>query len=171
MFAALGQRHVADAKELIGDLPGAIEAEQAKWLFFGGATDLRPADGRAIDAAETAALFCTEAGLWGEAEEWIARSRSLRQSDRGRKAVEARLAAHRGDHAEALRLAREALEYSKRSDRLNVRARRWRILAEVQLSAGQTDEADASLARAIELYELKGNVAAAARARSSLVIA
>ena len=165
MFAALGQRHVADAKELVGDLAGAIEAEKAKWLFFGGATDRRPADGRAIDSAEGVALFCSEAGLWDEAEEWIARSRSLRRRDAGRKAVEARLAAHRGDHAEALRLAREVVERAETTDRLNQRARRWRILAEVQRAAGQADEADAALARAIELYEQKGNVAAAARAR------
>ena len=39
-------------------------------------------------------------------------------------------------------------------------------LAEVQRAAGNTAEADAAVARALELYEQKGNVAAADRLRA-----
>ena len=38
------------------------------------------------------------------------------------------------------------------------------VLAEVQLAAGLTAMADASLASALELFELKGNLAGAAAA-------
>jgi ATP/maltotriose-dependent transcriptional regulator MalT len=77
-------------------------------------------------------------------------------------AARARLAAHSGELAEALTLARHAVELAERSDMLNLRARVWLALAEVQRARGQTAEADAAVADAIRLYGEKGNVAAAA---------
>jgi hypothetical protein len=41
------------------------------------------------------------------------------------------------------------------------------VLAEVQRAAGLGEEADASIERAVELYEQKGNVAAAAQLRAT----
>ena len=54
-----------------------------------------------------------------------------------------------------------AVELAERSDMLERRGRRWLALAEVQRAAGDTAEADAAVATALELYEQKGNVAAA----------
>ena len=48
------------------------------------------------------------------------------------------------------------------------RARVWLALAEVRRAAGLTAEADAAVAAALELYEQKGNIAAAARVRAAL---
>ena len=48
-----------------------------------------------------------------------------------------------------------------------MRARIWLALAEVQRAAGDAAEADAAVATALELYEQKGNVAAAERLRAS----
>ena len=53
------------------------------------------------------------------------------------------------------------------SDNLNLRARAWLALAEVQRAAGDGAEADAAVAEAIRLYEAKGNVAAAAAVRAT----
>jgi tetratricopeptide (TPR) repeat protein len=170
MFAALGQMAVTEARELVGDHAGAVQAQKAKWLFFGGATD-GPLDGRALDAADSLARLCCDDGRWDEAEEWVARNRHVRPRDPGRLATEARLAAHRGDHAEALKLAHEAVERAEATDHLNSRAKKWLVLAEVQRATGHPDEAEAAVTRALELYEQKGNVAAAARARSAVLTA
>jgi Tfp pilus assembly protein PilF len=170
MFAALGQTAVTTARLLAGDRAGAEQAQRAKWLFFGGATD-GPADGRAIDAAESLAGLCCDDGRWDEAEQWIARYRDVRRRSTGRLAVEARLAAHRGEYVEALALARKVVERAQRSDNLNWQARQWLVLAEVHQRAGQDDESDAACARAVELFELKGNVAAAAQTRSTILTA
>ena len=78
-----------------------------------------------------------------------------------RLAARGRLAAHRGEMAEALELASRAVELAERSDWLNYRARAWLALAEVQRASGQN--AEAAVAAALRLYEAKGNVAAIAR--------
>jgi len=76
--------------------------------------------------------------------------------------VEARLAAQRGEVAEALTLAEGALANTARAEEPNARARTWLALAEVHRTAGNQAEADDATARALALYEKKGNVAAAA---------
>jgi hypothetical protein len=82
-----------------------------------------------------------------------------------RLAAEARLAGHRGEHTEAVRRAQRAVELAERSDRLNLKARVWLVLSEVQHGSGQHENGDAAVAEALRLYEKKGNVAAAARLR------
>ena len=77
-------------------------------------------------------------------------------------AVEARLAAHRGS-PDAVPQAEEAVEHSeRRMGDLTTRAIVSLALAEVERSAGLARQANASLERAVELFELKGNIAAAA---------
>ena len=159
---------VALMKELSGDLAGAVAAQKAKWLFFGGESDRAP-DGRAIDAATEIARICCDTGGWDEAEEWIGHFRGARKRvDSGRLAVEARIAAHRGNLGEALDLGGQAVEHAEGVDNLNRRAEAWLALAEVQRAAGRYGEADASVAEALTLYERKGNVTAAGRLRASV---
>jgi hypothetical protein len=50
-----------------------------------------------------------------------------------------------------------------RADNLNLRAGIWTATAEVERRRGRRDAAEAAIARALELYERKGNVAAAAQ--------
>ena len=169
MPAAIGQGWVARTKELSGDLAGAVAAQKAKWLFFGGGSD-RPPDGRAIDAATEIARICCDTGGWDEAEEWIGHFRGARKRvDSGRLAVEARIAAHRGNFGEALDLGGQAVEHAEGVDNLNRRAEAWLALAEVQRAAGRYGEADASVAEALTLYERKGNLTAAGRLRASVI--
>ena len=170
MPAAIGQGPVALMKELSGDLAGAVAAQKAKWLFFGGESDRAP-DGRAIDAATEIARICCDTGGWDEAEEWIGHVRGARKRvDSGRLAVEARIAAHRGNFGEALDLGGQAVEHAEGADNLNRRAEAWLALAEVQRAAGRYGEADASVAEALTLYEQKGNVTAAGRLRASVTV-
>jgi hypothetical protein len=83
-------------------------------------------------------------------------------------AVEARLATHHDEPDEGVRLAQYAVELAETTDALDVRARVWLALAEVQQAAGHGAEAEAALAEALGLYEQKGNVAAADRLRSGI---
>ena len=81
------------------------------------------------------------------------------------KPVRALVHASRGEHGEAERLVRESVREAERSDGLNRRARVYAALGEVLRRARSAGEAAEAFDRAVELYELKGNVVGAARAR------
>jgi DNA-binding SARP family transcriptional activator len=83
--------------------------------------------------------------------------------------IRARVSAHRGELDDAERLALEGVALADSTDDLNRRARARRELAEVLRLAGKQREASAASQHAIELYEQKGNLAGAARVRSSQV--
>jgi len=82
--------------------------------------------------------------------------------------VQARVHAHRGEHAEAERLAREAVEIAKLTDALNHHGDALCDLAEVLAAAGRTDEAAETLEQALEYYQRKKNLAMVAQVRPQL---
>jgi tetratricopeptide (TPR) repeat protein len=160
---------VAEAKELIGDRAGAEQELAAMWLRFrdtgGGATE-----SRALRAASHLGLLYCDEGRWDDAAECLQYGQEVpeptvfhHQATVLRTAVRARLAAHQGEHEEALRLAQLAVDVVEGSGFLNLTARVWLVLAEVQRKSGQADAANVATATALRLYERKGNIAAAAR--------
>jgi class 3 adenylate cyclase/tetratricopeptide (TPR) repeat protein len=76
--------------------------------------------------------------------------------------------AHRGEHAEAEALAREAVSIAERTDALDAQADAHCDLAEVLHAAGRTDEAAAALEQALERYERKKNLAMVAQVKPKL---
>jgi class 3 adenylate cyclase/predicted ATPase/DNA-binding SARP family transcriptional activator len=68
----------------------------------------------------------------------------------------------------AERLAHEAVRMSEPTDMLNLRATALADLAEVLCLAGRPTEAASTLRQAIHLYDKKGNVVSAAKARTQL---
>ncbi|HWQ23459.1 MAG TPA: BTAD domain-containing putative transcriptional regulator [Gaiellaceae bacterium] len=82
--------------------------------------------------------------------------------------VRAKIVALGGDVDKGEHVAREAVRLAESTDGLNQRAKAERDLAEVLRLAGREDEAAAAFARAIELYEERGNTVAAARTRAML---
>ena len=126
----------ATAKELIGDRVGAEHELTAAWQGLSG---LRgdAVDARAMSAAyDLAQLYCDE-GRWEDAERCLDYGRDVPEIKSHTVAarpfaVSARVAAHRGEHAQALELAQRAVELAEPSDLLNLRARVWLALAEVQ---------------------------------------
>jgi tetratricopeptide (TPR) repeat protein len=82
--------------------------------------------------------------------------------------VLARVHAHRGRHAEAERLAREAEAIGERTDGLNRHGDALCDLAEVLAAAGRTEEAAEALEQALERYERKKNLAMVAQVRPQL---
>ncbi|MGH2529640.1 MAG: BTAD domain-containing putative transcriptional regulator [Actinomycetota bacterium] len=85
------------------------------------------------------------------------------------RSVRAKVLARRGELREAERLAREAVAYADAADLLNMGADAHLDLATVLESAGRGTEATAEIEAAIGLFERKGNVVSAARARDRLL--
>jgi DNA-binding SARP family transcriptional activator/predicted ATPase len=85
------------------------------------------------------------------------------------RAVGAKLAARDGDVERAETLACEAVEFLAGTDALNIRAACLLDLAEVLTLAKRSAEGAAAIQEAVKLYEKKGNVVAAARARSLVI--
>ena len=108
-----------------------------------------------------------------EADAWAGRAAELGASDDAFtqmvwRPVRAKVAARRGEHAEAERLVREAVAITEGTDDLNAQGDVYADFAEVLLLAGRTDEAVAALKQALERYERKGNIVMAERARDRL---
>ena len=111
-------------------------------------------------------------GRFDEAEPLARRGRELAGDDLPDgplwRQVQARVLAHRGEHAEAERLAREAVAGSEQSDSLAFQGDAWCDLAEVLAAAGRDDEAAAALAEAVDRYERKQNIPLARQVRERL---
>jgi hypothetical protein len=177
VFSYISRWNVACARELAGDRPGAEREWLASWSYFSRYED--PGPNAVHFAYELASFYCDE-GRFAEAEQLDRRyadlpltAQSLVEDSISRQSVEARLAALAGRAEEAVALAEDAVARSAARghdgrDRPQQTARAWLALAEVQRSAGRGEEAARSVARAIELYELKGNLAAAAQARAAI---
>jgi tetratricopeptide (TPR) repeat protein len=84
------------------------------------------------------------------------------------RATRAQVLARKGEHAAAAALAREAVGFAAESDFLDAHGDALRDLAEVHRLSGSTDDARAALAQALQLYEQKGNVVSAGKARALL---
>jgi class 3 adenylate cyclase/tetratricopeptide (TPR) repeat protein len=82
--------------------------------------------------------------------------------------VRAKVLARRGALVDAERLAREAVEVAERTDMIESEADARVDLAEVLVLVGRTDDAADALARAMRLYERKGNLVMTGRTRDRL---
>jgi tetratricopeptide (TPR) repeat protein len=108
-----------------------------------------------------------------EADAWAGRAAELGASDDAFtqmlwRQVRAKVLARRGEHAEAERLAREAVAIGEQNDMLDAQGDVYADLAEVLLLSGKADEAAAALEQALERYERKGNLVSTQRAQTRL---
>ena len=78
------------------------------------------------------------------------------------RGTRAKILAHRGEAAASIELANVAVELLRETDLVDTRADAYSDLAETMRLLGRDDEAAAARARALELYEAKGNIASAA---------
>jgi tetratricopeptide (TPR) repeat protein len=81
--------------------------------------------------------------------------------------VQAKAFARAGRFAEAQPLAAETIELLAASDVLDERGEVFAASAEVHVLAGATVEAERDWARALDLFEQKGNVVSAARVHAA----
>jgi class 3 adenylate cyclase len=177
-ISAMYRSNAAYAKELAGDRAGAEREWLARWSYFEHAASGAP-DRRAAESAYRLALLYCEDERWDEAERIATRLRDVPIGGSGanaralramRYSLDARLAANRGRLTEAVDLAERAvamLAESSGGGPNQAAAGAWANLAEIRHLAGDPTGAEAAAAAALELYELKGNAAAAARLRTA----
>ncbi len=119
-------------------------AKLGRWLCLAG----RPDEAEPlVDLART---------VEGQESEWLWRQ------------VSARVLAHRGEHEEAVALAREAIGVLERTDGPTWQGDGYLDLADVLAAAGRTDEAVEAYEHALERYERKQNLAMATQVRQRL---
>jgi tetratricopeptide (TPR) repeat protein len=112
-------------------------------------------------------------GQLSQAERWATRAADLGASDDAHtqmfwRQVQAKLMARRGEHGEAERLAREAVEIGEGTEALNSQADAYADLGEVLALAGRPNEAAETLEQALERYERKENLVMAEQLRERL---
>jgi tetratricopeptide (TPR) repeat protein len=166
---SLSMHFVAGALELAGDRAGAEREWTARWLRFRDLAANASDQDTVVAAADLARFYCDD-GRWEEAADLLAYNGDVAHPwHLTPDIVRARLAAHRGEHAEALTLIEHVVERAERGEKLTVRAHVQVALADVQRAAGNLAEADAAVAKALELYEQKGNVAAATALKAAAI--
>ena len=162
------RRTISGAVELLAGDPVAAERE-LRW-----AIERLDAMGEGLDRPGIAAQLSQalyEQGRDEEAEVYA------EMSDRGvhgarvryRYAVRAKLLARRGEFPAAIEAARQIAAAAAGDDNLNSQAHALVDLAQVLQLAGQPGEASRHIKRAMDLYELKGNLVSAAGAKALFV--
>jgi tetratricopeptide (TPR) repeat protein len=152
---------------LAGDLPAAAGHARAhcnQLEAMGERTVL------STRAGQLGRVLCT-LGSYDEAMVLSHRSEEVGASDDALtqslwRQVRARVLARRGDIAAALPLAHEAVRIAEATDALDAQGDALLDLAEVLDAAGDRRGAASAARRAVERYELKGNVVMTARART-----
>jgi tetratricopeptide (TPR) repeat protein len=108
-----------------------------------------------------------------EADAWASRAAERdTRNDPGTgmrwRQVRAKVLARRGEHAEAERLAREAVAICDQTDMLNEQGDVYADFGEVLRLGGKPDDAAAAVAQALDRYERKQNLVMAERTRDRL---
>ena len=156
--------------ELLADDPAAaITAGEASCRIH---EELGHSSELSTVAAGLARMYC-EVGRLDEAERWALRSAELGSIDDAStqmlwREAQAMVLAHRGQHADAERLAREAVEIGEKTEALNALADTYADLGEVLTLAGRRKQAAEALGQALAHYEAKENVVMAGRMRDRL---
>jgi tetratricopeptide (TPR) repeat protein len=156
------------------DIEMLMDDQDAAERHLGAAYELGQETGDALLAASASADLARvlyergrydEAGQLAEPYDEAAADPGLRVKRQG---VRAKLAAQGGELARAEALAREAVGLVQQTDYLLFHAGALLDLAEVLRLAGRPEEAEAPRAEAIRLFERKGNIVAARKARATL---
>jgi tetratricopeptide (TPR) repeat protein len=107
-----------------------------------------------------------------EADAWTERAAEVGTIDAENemlwRQVKAKLLARGGEHAEAERIARQAVAGGDESEMTNVQGDCYADLGDVLLLAGKPEEAAEALVQALERYERKENLVMAERTRERL---
>jgi class 3 adenylate cyclase/tetratricopeptide (TPR) repeat protein len=119
------------------------------------------------------AMTLCDLGRFDEAEEFVERSREMTAPDDFASQSEwriakARVLSSRGAHDEALALADEAIEIADATDYLVWQGECYEVRGIVLAAAGHPNDARAAYGDALDRFERKGNIVAAARIRKRL---
>jgi class 3 adenylate cyclase len=179
---ALGVAAAERFRELVGRSPWFWELDEFAGNYTAAAEQLRDFCAYLTEqerpttvstyASIRGRMLCA-VGRYDEADQLAAQGRDLgAEHDPAAQSfwrqVAALVAAHRGEHTEAERLAREALAFSQKTDSPRVQGDAYYDLAEVLQAAGRREEAATAWHEALERYERKGIIPLARRTRERL---
>jgi len=158
-----------DVELLAGDPTAAVEFGEEGFRLF---EELGEQGAQSSTAGMLAQAFYALERL-EEADAWAGRAAELGASDEPFtqmpwRQARAKVLARRGEHAEAQRIAREAVAIGANTDLLDMQGNAYADLAEVLALGGSSDGAAAALEQALERYERKENLIMAERARGRL---
>jgi tetratricopeptide (TPR) repeat protein len=156
--------------EMLADDPAAAERE-LRW-GYGALEKMGDRGLLSMVAAELARAIYAQGGF-EEAERFTYASEELAgtadtASQISWRAVRAKILARRREFAAAEELARGAVALAEQTDGLNSQGRALMDLAEVLRLAGRAGEAPPVVEQALDLFERKGNVVSAGKARSAM---
>jgi class 3 adenylate cyclase/tetratricopeptide (TPR) repeat protein len=169
VLATVEGQYRSDIERLAGDPIAAVAAgEEGRRLY----EELAHASELSTVAGKLAHAYF-ELDRLQEAESWATRAAELGASDDSMtqmlwRQARAKVLAHRGRHAEAERLAREAVEIGEKTESLNDQADAYADLGTVLTLAGRSKEAAEALEEALKRYERKENRVMAERVRNQL---
>ena len=159
----------AEMQWLVGDREAAAEEMRIAYDFLERSKQVGYL---AYYAPRLGRMLCA-LGRYDEAAPLAARGRECtaagdRAAEIAWRQTQALVDSHRGLHTEAEALAREAVAFAEMTDVLNNQGDAFSDLAEVLSSAGKPEEARAALEQALDRYDRKRNLVAAARVRERL---
>jgi tetratricopeptide (TPR) repeat protein len=168
VLAAIGT-YGLDIERLAGDPGAAVAAGEESYR-------LREELGRWSELSTTAGalgLAYCDLGRLDEAEQWAARAEELGAPEDAItqmlwRLARARVLARRGEHAEAERLAGEAVEIGDRTEDLSSQAEARADLGEVLAIAGRSKDAARVVEEALARFEAKENLVRAGHMRARL---
>jgi class 3 adenylate cyclase/tetratricopeptide (TPR) repeat protein len=161
-YGLVVELHAGDpaAAAAAGEQSCRLRAELGRWSEY------------STVAAGLAGAYC-ELGQLNHAEEWAARGAERGAPDDAItqmlwRQARARVLARRGEHDEAERLAREAVDVGETTEDLGSKAETRADLGEVLAFAGRAQEAAEAVEQALVRFEAKENVVMAKRMRERL---
>jgi tetratricopeptide (TPR) repeat protein len=160
------------ASALVEQLAGDLDAAERDLRDAIGFLTRMGEKGAASSLAAVLAAVLYERGDYDAAEPWTRTSEEWASEDDTAsqmlwRSIRGKILARLGDLEAGERLAREAIEIAEGTD-FGWRGDEFRDLAEILRLAGRSSEAMPFAQRALELYEKKGNVPDAERARNVL---
>ena len=179
---AVGIAAADQFRDLVGRSPWFWELDELAGNYEAAAEQLRAFCAYLAERGQMAAfgayapmcgrMLC-RAGHYDEAEQLAEQGRDLAEEDDPAtqslyRRVAAIVAAHRGKHAQAERLAREALTDSLKTDSPQIQADAYFDLAEVFAAAGHSEDAAAAWHEALDRYERKGIIPLTRRTQERL---
>jgi predicted negative regulator of RcsB-dependent stress response len=160
---------VAETLRLEGRL---VEAERVLRSMYEAYSSIGETGFNSTVCAVLAHVLCDQ-GRFDEAEGFAQRSREMASADdfasqAAWRSAMARVESERGRSVEALALVDEAIEIESGTDYLDWQGQELEVRGNVLADAGRGDEARAAFGDALDRFERKGNVVAAARVRERI---